>query len=171
MAKVFVGVGSNIDPEKNIIATIKLLKASVTIIGLSTFFRTPPFGDPGAPDFINGEVMIETDIAPINLKFDVLRGIENSLGRVRTEKKCSPRTIDLDIMVYGNAIFNEPNLVIPDPEIFTRAFIATPIAELDPDLIVPGSDKCISDIAELLGTDNMCPLEIFTAALRKEIEL
>ncbi|MCX6343647.1 MAG: 2-amino-4-hydroxy-6-hydroxymethyldihydropteridine diphosphokinase [Armatimonadetes bacterium] len=169
MARVYVGIGSNIDPERNITAAVKMLKARVRVIAVSTFYQTPAVGNSNSPDFINGAALIETDIPAHALKFEALRGIEKSLGRLRTENKYSPRTIDLDIMIYGDAVIDEPELIIPDPDIYTRAFAAAAIAEMDPNLVLPESGDRILDIARSLVSNLMRPLVDFTAALRKEI--
>lgn len=169
MPTVYIGVGSNIDPEANIPAAIGLLAKRVKVVGLSTFVRTSPIGCPDSPGFINGVVAIETDIPPRDLKHNLLRGIENSLGRVRTADKFAPRTIDLDIIIYGESVIAEPGLTIPDPDVFTRTFVASPLAELAPGLIVPGSGKRVDEVAALLKDESMTPLDEFTAALRKEV--
>ncbi len=171
MARVFIGIGSNIEPEKNILAAVKMLKTLVKVVELSTFYQTPPMGNHDSPDFINGVALIETDISARELKFETLRSIEISLGRLRTENKYSPRTIDLDIMIYGDAVINEPDLIIPDPDIYTRAFAAAPIAELDQSLVIPGAGDHIVDIAQSLSLHLMRPLIDFSAALRKEIDI
>lgn len=166
---VYIGIGSNIDPEANIPAAVRRLGGVTTITGLSTFYLTEPIGNSTTPAFINGVIRIETDIPPRELKFDVLRSIENALGRIRTEDKYIPRSIDLDIIVYGDLVVSESDLVIPDPDIYTREFVAVPLAELDNGLILPDTGKCISDIARSMQGTSMRPLESFTLALRKEI--
>jgi 2-amino-4-hydroxy-6-hydroxymethyldihydropteridine diphosphokinase len=171
MTRVYVGIGSNIDPERNIRAALKMLQTRASIVALSTFYQTPAVGNSNSPDFINGVALIETDIPARELKFEALQSIEKDLGRVRTDDKCSPRTIDLDIMIYGDAVIDEPDLIIPAPDIYTRAFAAAPIAELDTNLVLPESGDRILDIARSLSTDSMRPLLDFTAALRKEIEI
>ena len=169
MSIAYIGIGSNIDPEDNIPAALRLLEQSVRVVAVSTFYRTEPLGPPGSPPFINGVVKIETDIPPRKLKFDILRKIEDALGRRRTEDKYSPRPIDLDIMVYGDLKIHEPDLRLPDPDILTRAFVAHPLFELDPEMILPGWDAA-ADIAGKLPAEGMQPLIEFTSALREEFE-
>lgn len=170
MARAFIGVGSNIDPETNVRKALQLLAHQVRIVGISTFYRTPPLGRPDQPPFWNGVVDVDTDILPIELKHNVLQEIEDELGRVRTEDKYAPRTIDLDIIIYGNIVIASSQLTIPDPGIARRAFLALPLCELAPDLIVPGMGKPICDMADSLSADDMEPLPEYTALLREDLQ-
>jgi 2-amino-4-hydroxy-6-hydroxymethyldihydropteridine diphosphokinase len=135
--EAYVAIGSNIEPQDNILQSLLMLKSYVTIAAISNFYRTSPVGRPEQPDFINGVVKIRTDHGPRELKFEVLRKIEEKLGRVRSEDKFAPRTIDLDIILYGMTVLNEPSLCLPDPSIRLYPFVAVPLAELAPELILP----------------------------------
>lgn len=137
LIQAFVGVGSNIEPRRNIQAALVRLARRVRVTGVSTFYRTPALDRPDQPAFLNGVWRIETDLAPRALKLDVLRGIERSLGRVRTADRYAPRTIDLDLLLYGDLTVDEPDLRIPDPDIRKRPFIVVPLLELAPDLVMP----------------------------------
>jgi dihydroneopterin aldolase/2-amino-4-hydroxy-6-hydroxymethyldihydropteridine diphosphokinase len=150
MARAFIGVGSNIAPEKNIREALRLLARLVRIVAISTFYRTPAIDRPSDPDFYNGVVAIETDLRPMALKSKVLRKIEAALGRRRSADKYASRTIDLDLLV----------LTPPDPDILNRAFVAVPLAEIEPDLLLPGVDH--------LSKEGMQPLVEFTQKLRAE---
>lgn len=165
MARVFIGVGSNIDPESNVQSALKLLGKRVLIVKISTFYRTQPLGRTDQPSFYNGAVEIETVLPPDELK-RVIRGIEADLGRVRTDDKYAPRTIDLDILIYDDAVISSTQMTVPDPEITERAFLAVPLCELSPDLILPGTGLRICDIADSFGIGDMEPLPEFTALLR-----
>lgn len=169
MAEVYIGVGSNIDPEKNIPAALKLLNERVDIKAVSTFYSSPPLGSPDSPIFYNGVVRVDTNIEPLDLKCEVLRKIEEALGRIRTADKCAPRTSDLDIILYEDQVIDRPSLKLPDPDITSRAFIAIPLLELDPNLILPGSGIRLSEIVSNMSCDSLTPLTEFTHALRKEI--
>jgi len=158
MPRVYIGVGSNIDPERNIPAALKMLGEAVRIVAISTFYKTSPIGSPNSPEFYNGVVAIDTDVLPRDLKFRVLRRIEEAVGRIRCDDKYAPRTIDLDILLYGDIIINEPDLIIPDPDIATREFLAVPLMEICPDMALPH-----------LSTDSMTALNQFTHELRLEI--
>ncbi|MDJ0765985.1 MAG: 2-amino-4-hydroxy-6-hydroxymethyldihydropteridine diphosphokinase [Myxococcota bacterium] len=142
----YVAVGSNIDPEKNIPAALTKLLGFVDVFDTSSFYRTPPLGDPGQPAFLNGVFGLRTTLAPRVIKFDVLRGIEADLGRIRTEDRYAPRPIDLDLILYGNWVRDEPNLRLPDPDIHTRGFVAMPLMQIAPDLILPDTSEPIGSL-------------------------
>lgn len=167
MATAYIGIGSNVEPEKNIPLALKALGARAAITGISMFYVTPPVGSGDNPPFYNGAARIRTDIPPKDLKFEVLRKIEDELGRVRTGDRYAPRTIDLDLVLYDNVVMREPGLVLPDPDVVTRVFLAAPLLELDPELILPGGLR-LAEIARSLPADAMTPLPDFTAALKAE---
>ena len=169
MARVFIAVGSNIDPERNVRAAVRALAAEVRIVALSTFHATPPLNRPEQPGFVNGVVEVETALPPRALKFRVLRRIEAELGRVRGEDRWAPRTIDLDIAIYDDLVIDEPDLRIPDPDIVERAFLADPLAELAPELELPGTGRTMRDIASALGDEGMEPLGEYTQSLKEEV--
>ncbi len=167
MPAAFVSVGSNIDPDANIRKALLMLAENVRLLAVSMFHRTQPVGSPGSPEFYNGVVKIDTDLTPRELKFDVLREIERSLGRERGADKYAPRTIDLDIAVYDNVVVREPDLMIPDPDTRTRPFVAVPLLELAPDMVLPDDGAALADVAApLMPAEDMTPLREFTAALR-----
>lgn len=165
MKGVYIGVGSNIDPEVNIRKALDLLREHVQIVGVSTFYRTMPIDRPEQESFINGVIEIDSYIQPVELKH-LLRKIETKTGRIRTSDRYSPRTIDLDILVYDDLVISSPELTIPDPDIRNRAFTAIPLCELAPDLIIPGWGEPICVIAKRLEADTMEPLISFTELLR-----
>lgn len=169
MPRVYIGVGSNVDPELNIPAALGFLKSKGRITGVSTFYRTSPVGPDGAPPFYNGVICLDTCFQPRELKFEVLRSIEDALGRVRCGDKCAPRPIDLDIALYGESTINEPDLIVPDPEIVARAFLAVPLLELDPDIVLPGTNARLADVVQSLDVGSMTTLDEFTQILRREI--
>lgn len=139
--RVFIGVGSNVDAERNIHAAGLLLRERVGLTGISTFYRTAPLNRPEQHQFLNGVFEVWTDLAPRPLKFDVLRNIEAELGRRRTGDTHAPREIDLDLLLYGSRRINEPGLEVPDPDIRYRPFVAVPLRELAPDLILPDGGR------------------------------
>ena len=140
----FIAIGSNIEPEKNISAALLALKEYLTITALSNFYKTTAVGTTAQPDFLNGVVKIKTALQPRQIKFDILRKIEERLGRIRTADKFAPRTIDLDLILYGTLIIDEPDLRLPDPAIRTYPFVAIPLLELAPNLILPDTTKPLS---------------------------
>ena len=170
-ADVYIAVGSNIEPEKNIPEALERLKRHVRISAISTFYRTAPMGRPGQPAFLNGVWHIETRRSARALKFEVLRRIEVELGRVRREDKYAPRTIDLDIAVYCDAVIDEPDLQIPDPDIPHRPFIALPLLELAPGLVLPDTGERLSSLISGETPSDLEPVHTFTQNLRARITL
>ncbi len=125
MNQAVIAFGSNISPAQNIQKAKKHLSAHADILNESRITQTKPIGIQDQPDFLNGSWLIETGLSQKILN-QHLKKIEDSLGRDRTAKKFGPRTIDLDIIVWNNAIV--------DPDVFTRDFLKAEIAELLPDL-------------------------------------
>lgn len=129
-AGIFVAVGSNIDPESNILRGLQTLGLYVEITGVSTFYETEPVGPPGQPSFVNGAVRIESELPPRELKFGLLRKVEELLDRRRGADKYAPRTLDLDLVLYKDVVVDEVELILPDPQLALRPFVALPVAEL-----------------------------------------
>ncbi len=170
MHRVYLGVGSNLEPEANIPRALDLLRWLVRVDGISTFYRTDPVGPAGSegrPRFVNGVLGGRTRLTPAKLKAG-LRRIEADLGRRRTADRYAPRTIDLDILLYDNLV-QAGDVTVPDPAIQERPFLAVPLAELEPGLVLPGSGRRISEVAAALAAEaaKMEPLPSFTTSLRK----
>ncbi len=146
-----------------------MLAREVRVTKVSTVYCTEPEGRPGQPRFLNCVLELETDLTPRELKYGVLRRVERDLGRVRTDDKYAPRTIDLDLIVYHDFSFRDDELRIPDPEILARAFLAVPLAELAPDLTVSAPEVRIGAAAAKMSVKGIRPLERYTSILRKEI--
>ena len=125
----FISVGSNIEPEQNIVASLKLLTARTEVSGSSTFYRTEPVGRIDQPMFVNGVWLIRTHLEPVLVQNELLRPVEQMLDRRRTEDKFASRTIDLDLVLYDDLVCNEPNVRLPHPDI-ARPFVYGPILEL-----------------------------------------
>lgn len=134
----YLALGSNIRPERFIPLAVEELGKRFPIAAVSSVWQTPAEGFRGA-DFLNAVVHIRTNQTPVSLKFRVLRPLEAQLGRVRSEHKFSPRTIDIDILVHGDQIL--------DPEIWLHPHLAVPLAELLPDLAQPSSGVRLSEIS------------------------
>ena len=169
MIKVYISVGSNINPEENILLALEKLKGYVRVISSSTFYRTMPIGRPEQSFFFNGVWLIDSDTAAKELKFGILRRIEKELGRIRTQDKYAARTIDLDILLYGNEVINEHDLIIPDPDIRKRSFIAVPLLELDPSLILPDTGESISSLDIIRESKGLEAMYKFTEKLKERI--
>jgi 2-amino-4-hydroxy-6-hydroxymethyldihydropteridine diphosphokinase len=117
----------------------------VEVVAVSQLHETEPVGVVDQPPFLNGAVAIETTLGPREL-LDLLLEIERSLGRVRVER-WGPRTVDLDLLVYGSETVDEPGLRVPHPRLHERRFALEPLAELAPELVVPGRGP----VSELLA--------------------
>ena len=166
-SRAFIAVGSNIDAERNVEAALELLGRRVRIVAVSSFYRTPALGAPGSPDFLNGVVEIESELEPRELKRLVLLELENKLGRERGDDPNAPRSIDLDLVLYGDLVCSEEGLVLPAPEILERAFVALPLLELEPELVLPGTDQPLRELAAGLSSSEMVPAESFNDRLRR----
>lgn len=139
--QVYLGLGSNIQPEVNLPSSIALLSKHVMIFAISRVWETLPTGNLG-PNYLNAVARLATSLSQIELKIQVLRPIEAQLGRVRTADRNIPRTIDLDIL-----LFNE-NLI--DNTVWKYAHICVPMAELLPDYIHPFTGETIQQATERL---------------------
>jgi dihydroneopterin aldolase/2-amino-4-hydroxy-6-hydroxymethyldihydropteridine diphosphokinase len=114
-------------------------------------------------------VEIETALPPLDLKYQLLRRVETILGRERTADRYAPRTIDLDLILYNDAVLKSDELTLPDPDILERPFLAAGLRELAPGLVLPGSGVSIDAIAARLSNETLKPLERYTEQIRKEI--
>jgi 2-amino-4-hydroxy-6-hydroxymethyldihydropteridine diphosphokinase len=141
MVRSFVGLGSNLgDPPEQIRRALELLAAEdgVRIVAVSSLSETDPVGYEDQPRFLNGAVELRTVLRAREL-LERLLAIERRLGRVRgLGPRFGPRTIDLDLLLYGDAVVEEPGLVVPHPRLHERRFVLEPLVELDPALEVPG---------------------------------
>jgi 2-amino-4-hydroxy-6-hydroxymethyldihydropteridine diphosphokinase len=135
----YVALGSNLgDAVENVRAGIEALAMmpDTRLAAISSLYRNPPVGYVDQPDFVNAVARIETALTPRAL-LDALLDIERRFGRVRDFPN-APRTLDLDIVLYGSETVAEPGLTIPHPRMHERAFVIVPLAEIAPELSVPG---------------------------------
>ena len=145
MTRAYVGLGSNLgDREATIRAAVAALPG---VVAVSSLRETEPVGPVEQPPFLNGAVALETELSPREL-LDVLLAVERELGRERRER-WGPRTIDLDLLLYGDRVVDEPGLSLPHPRLHERRFALEPLAELDPELAVPGRGRVKDLLAEL----------------------
>lgn len=169
MARAFIAVGSNINPAENVRKALGLLARQTKLAGISTVYRTAPLGRPEQPHYYNCVVEIETGIAPADLKQKLLRPIEEALGRVRFADKFASRTIDLDLIVYGDLSLDTDEIKLPDPQILERPFLALPLSELAPDLVLAGFNLPLREVAATIPQDGMEPLADYTGLLRNDL--
>lgn len=151
---VFIGYGSNFGDRQEICdraLTLMGLLPHSRVTGISSYYETEPI-DPnhilGQIWFYNGVVRIETSIKPRSL-LDILQETEKALGRDQTHR-AGPRTIDFDILFYGQEIINEPGLTIPHPRLHTRGFVLIPMVELDPTWHHPVLNQTIKELLDRL---------------------
>ena len=168
MVRAFIGIGSNIEPERNVRAAVRNLAQQTRVTGISMVYCTDALDRPEQSPYFNCVVEIETEAPPSEVKHGLLRPIENGLGRKRSEDKYAPRTIDLDLIVYGDLAIDAEDIRLPDPEILERPFLAIPLFELAPDLVLAGYGLRIGEVAGRLSQGGMRPLEDYTRLLRKE---
>lgn len=134
----YIGLGSNLDqPILQLNRALASLKAlpDTQFVSVSRFYHTAPVGLIDQPDFVNAVACLKTTLSPHGL-LDALHAIENTQGRIRVQKN-GPRTIDLDLLLYGEEVIAEPHLTIPHPRLHTRAFVLVPLLEIAPELVLP----------------------------------
>ncbi|MFB2652841.1 2-amino-4-hydroxy-6-hydroxymethyldihydropteridine diphosphokinase [Shewanella seohaensis] len=162
MTQVFVALGANLEDPKaqldNAVAALSALAENQSL-KVSPYYGSAPMGDVVQPDYINAVASFETSLAPIAL-LDALQEIENTQGRVRKER-WGPRTLDIDLLLYGDAIIDEPRLKVPHYGMKERSFVLVPLAAIAPDLVLPCktplrsliSEKFLAEL-QLLGNDH-----------------
>jgi 2-amino-4-hydroxy-6-hydroxymethyldihydropteridine diphosphokinase len=134
VTRAFVGLGANLGDRE---ATIRQAAALLGAARLSPIFETEPWGDPDQPKYLNAAAELETELGPREL-LERLLEIERRLGRVRDGRRYGPRTIDLDLLLYGDVVVDEPGLTVPHPRLAERLFALEPLFALDAGLFVPG---------------------------------
>ena len=139
MTRAYVGLGANLGPrEVTLLRAVDLLAETegVDVLQVSRLQETEPVGVVDQPAYLNGAVVVDTTLTPREL-LERLLEIERELGRVR-DARWGPRTIDLDLLLYGDRSVDEPGLHVPHPRLAERRFALEPLAELDPALDIPG---------------------------------
>ena len=139
MTRVYLALGSNLaDPLHQIDAALSALDAlpETQRVATSPFYRTPPYGPPDQPDYLNAAVALETTLTAEAL-LDQTQRIEREHGRVRKAERWGPRTLDLDIMLFGHETINTERLTVPHYDMKNRGFMLWPLFEVAPDLIFP----------------------------------
>jgi len=141
--RAYIGIGANLaNRDETIARALELLarRPGVEVLEVSTLRETDPVGYADQPRFLNGAAAVETELDPRTLLHELL-AVERELGRTRAGPRFGPRTIDLDLLVYGDREVSEPGLTVPHPRLAERAFALEPLAELDPDLEIPGRGR------------------------------
>ena len=150
MPRAYIALGANLGlREETLRRAVQLLDDTehVDVFAVSELRKTDPVGLVDQPRFLNGVAAIDTTLSAREL-LDTLLGVERRLGRVRGER-WGPRTVDLDLLLYGDEIFDEPGLRVPHPRLHERRFALEPLAELDPELVIPGRGRVSELLAEV----------------------
>ena len=146
MTRAYVGLGSNLGDREQ---AIRSAADAIGATRLSTIRETEPWGYADQPNFLNAVADVETELGPREL-LDALLDVEQRLGRERgTAPRYGPRTIDLDLLLYGDETVDEPGLTVPHPHLHERRFVLEPLSELEPDLVVPGRGHVTDLLAAL----------------------
>ncbi len=149
MLRAYIGLGSNLGNRRRYLerALARLdAEAGIDVVAVSSVRETDPVGYLEQPRFLNAVAALETTLSPREL-LDALLGVEGSLGRQRAGPRFGPRTIDLDLLLYGDEQVDEGALTVPHPRLAERRFVLEPLAELAPDLALPDGRR----VRDLLG--------------------
>jgi 2-amino-4-hydroxy-6-hydroxymethyldihydropteridine diphosphokinase len=140
VTRAYVGLGANLgDRERTLLEAVTALAADdgVEVVAVSTLRETEPVGVGEQPLYLNGAAELETTLSAHEL-LDRLLAVEQRFGRVRVPGEHAPRTLDLDLLLYGDEVIDEPGVTVPHPRLHERRFVLEPLAELAPGLVVPG---------------------------------
>ncbi|CAK7005717.1 MAG: 2-amino-4-hydroxy-6-hydroxymethyldihydropteridinepyrophosphokinase [Citrobacter freundii] len=148
--QVYIAIGSNLaSPLEQVNAAIQAIGEipDSRIMAVSSFYRTPPLGPQDQPDYLNAAVALETTLAPEAL-LDHTQRIELQQGRVRKAERWGPRTLDLDIMLFGDEVINTERLTVPHYDMKNRGFMLWPLVEIAPELLFPGNTPLRTYLAQ-----------------------
>ena len=152
--RAFIALGANLDdPAAQVRTGMQALARlpQTHRLGCSSLYRSAPVGDPNQPDFINAVCELDTTLTAREL-LQALLAIEHSRGRVR-DRVGGPRTLDLDLLLYGPSNIDEPGLTVPHPRLHARAFVLYPLYEIAPDLVIPGRGPVAGLMSGCAGQD------------------
>jgi 2-amino-4-hydroxy-6-hydroxymethyldihydropteridine diphosphokinase len=141
MAEALISLGGNVGDVRNTLDRAVAMLCDgreVRLLARSSDYRTPPWGVPDQPPFINLCIAVATSLVPRDLLARA-QGVERALGRDRAgERRWGPRPVDIDLLAYGNLTMHDPDLTLPHPRLFERAFVLMPLAEIAPDRLIAG---------------------------------
>jgi len=161
MITAYIGLGSNLkNPVQQVSQAISELSQwdALSLVKVSSLYKSPPMGPQDQPDYVNAVAEIATPLSPEEL-LSTLQAIENSHGRRRDAGKWSARTLDLDVLLYGDEIINTKDLIIPHSGLYERAFVLYPLEEIaSGDLLIPGHGT----LAQLLANCERGLLELIS---------
>lgn len=150
--RAFIGLGSNLgDREATIRAALEAIAdlPQTDLVRVSSLYDTEPVGEIEQPNFLNAAALVDTELDARQLLWN-LKLVEKRLGRVRTQP-WGPRTIDLDLLLFGDQIIEDADLRVPHPEIIRRSFVLVPLVELEPRLVHPGTGETMASHLNRLG--------------------
>ena len=153
--EAWIGLGANLDNPQDQVCTALARLAAVPVsrlIAASSLYASPPMGPPDQPDYINAVARLRTALAPHEL-LTALQDLEAAAGRVRTGQRWGPRSLDLDLLLWGQRVVADDRLILPHPGIAERAFVLLPMAELAPDLVIPGVGRVEDLLARIDAGD------------------
>jgi len=169
----YIGVGSNVEPRRNILRGVALLRERVRLEASSPFYRNPAVHRHRAPDtlppFINGVLRAGTALPPDQVVSRLLRAVEKACGRVRTRDRDAPRPLDLDLLAVEGLCLRAGTLRLPDPEIARYPFVALPLAQLAPHLVPVGSQWTVGEIVRGMEVTGFRVEASLTRAVRRLI--
>ncbi len=162
MSIAYIALGANLDdPLAQLSAALDALAnlPECRLLRFSSFYRTAPVAAPGQPDYINAVAALETTLGA-EVLLEALHTIERAFGR-RRDYHNAPRTLDLDLLLYDDAVIDHPGIQVPHPRLHLRAFVVVPLAEIAPDLHLPGrgSLKAWLPASAMQGIVKLCPLK------------
>ncbi|MBI1318441.1 MAG: 2-amino-4-hydroxy-6-hydroxymethyldihydropteridine diphosphokinase [Candidatus Hydrogenedens sp.] len=162
---VYVALGGNIEPERHLALALEALAAQFRIDALSGVYSTPAIGRPEQAPYLNAVARFDCMLPPRELKYGVLRAIEDDLGRLRCPDKFAARNIDIDLLLYGDRVIDEPGVEVPDADIPERPFLVRCLLDIDPDLELPGRGPLRNFVSA--ESEALTPLETFVAEFRR----
>jgi 2-amino-4-hydroxy-6-hydroxymethyldihydropteridine diphosphokinase len=169
-ALAFIGLGSNIEPEANLRVAARLLAEhpALSVTAVSPVYRTPPWGPVPQGDYLNAVVALRTGLSAEAL-LDALQAIEAQRGRERSPQavRWGPRTLDLDLLLYGDSVIETPRLVVPHPRLAERAFALVPLCDLAPALKHPLLGRTMAELLEAVSREGIVrvPVNLTPSAL------
>ena len=156
MHTVYLGLGANLNaPRKQIHAAVTALKAlkDVEFVCVSHDYASKPMGPQDQPDYVNAVACVKTALKPEQL-LDLTQAIELEHGRVRKEERWGPRTLDIDILLFGNDVIDTPRLTVPHYGLTEREFVVYPLLEIAPTLVLP-NNQSLADITKTLPLNDL----------------
>jgi 2-amino-4-hydroxy-6-hydroxymethyldihydropteridine diphosphokinase len=154
--RAYIGLGANLqDPPAQLREALRLIGArpGIRVVATSAFYRSAPLGPAGQPDYCNAVCAVDADLGPDKL-LTHLHDVERQMGRERPPERWAPRLIDLDLLHYERVKMRTSRITLPHPEMHKRNFVLVPLAELAPDLELPGHG-IVAELARMLGNEGL----------------